>query len=160
MHTIFLALGTNVGERKQHIEDAIEALQEKIHDMVQAPIYESKPVGFTDQANFYNTVTKGQTELSPEALLQFVKSLEKKLGRVKRFANGPREIDIDILLYDDAIINSQDLIIPHPRMHERDFVLQPLVDISPDIIHPVLKKTVKRLLQKISVEKKSIIIVR
>src|SRR5436190_22931888 len=99
MHTIFLALGTNVGERKQHIEDAIEALQEKIHDMVQAPIYESKPVGFTDQANFYNTVTKGQTELSPEALLQFVKSLEKRLGRIKRFPNGPREIDIDIALY-------------------------------------------------------------
>jgi 2-amino-4-hydroxy-6-hydroxymethyldihydropteridine diphosphokinase len=157
MHTIFLALGTNIADKKKHIEDAISLLEEEVHVIVRAPIYESKPVGFAEQENFYNTVLKGQTNLSPEKLLLFVKKIEKKIGRVERFRNGPREIDIDILLYDDLVLNTEHLIIPHPRMQERDFVLQPLADINPEIKHPIVQKTIKDLFHEIPTQEKAIL---
>ncbi|HSW89212.1 MAG TPA: 2-amino-4-hydroxy-6-hydroxymethyldihydropteridine diphosphokinase [Candidatus Saccharimonadales bacterium] len=158
MHTIFLALGSNVGDKKGNISSAITMLKEHISDIVSAPLYETKPWGFTEQDNFYNTVIKGKTALSPDELLLFIKSVEEKTGRIKRFINGPREIDIDIILYDEAILVSPHLTIPHPRMHERDFVLQPLSDIASDLEHPVYKKTMIELLTLLPQEDRSIIV--
>lgn len=157
MHTVFLALGANFGDKKKHIEDAIRLLQEKIVNIEVAKLYETKPWGFTDQDYFLNTAVKGKTDLSPEALLPFLKSIEQKVGRVQRFRWGPREIDIDIIFYDDTVFQNDGLEIPHPRAHERDFVLQPIVDLDPDIIHPTYKKTVKELLSLIPQKDRSII---
>ena len=157
MHQIFLALGSNVGNRKQYIEEAILLLREKINDVMIAPFYETKPRYFEDQNNFLNTVLSGFTDLEPQELLQFTKTVQKKVGRVERFRNGPREIDIDILFYDTVLYKDEELEIPHPRLQERDFVLQPFSDINPDFFHPVLKKTIRELLDTLPEEQKSVI---
>lgn len=156
MHTIFLALGSNVGDKKANIFSAIDMMKEHVSGIVVAPLYETKPWGFTQQDNFYNTVVEGQTDLLPEALFDFVKSVEARVGRIQRFTNGPREIDIDILLYDTESIAFPHLTVPHPSMQDRDFVLKPLSDLAPDYVHPVLKKTIKELLALIPKEQKSI----
>src|SRR5271155_5717697 len=146
MHTVFLALGSNVGNKKENIKRAVSALEKKVKKIQIAKLYETKPMYFENQDMFINTVIKGQTQLSPTELLAFVKLLESDLGRQKRFTNGPREIDIDILFYDNLIYQTTKLQIPHPRMAERNFVLQPLVDLNPNIIHPSLHKTAQKLL--------------
>ena len=142
---VFLALGSNVGNKKQHIANAILALSKQISNIESAKLYETKPMYYEEQDMFVNTVIKGQTDLSPQELITFVKHIEKDLGRQKRFRNGPREIDIDILFYDQLIYENPDLIIPHPQISERKFVLEPFMDIDPDFFHPVLKKTIKEL---------------
>ena len=157
MHQIFLALGSNIGNRKQYIEEAILLLLEKINDVIIAPLYETKPLYFEDQNNFLNTVLSGFTDLEPQELLQFTKTVQEKVGRVERFRNGPREIDIDILFYDNVVYKDEVLEIPHPRIQERDFVLQPFSDIDPDFSHPVLKKTIRELLDTLPEEQKSVI---
>lgn len=157
MNKIFLALGANVGDIKKNISDAIELLSQKITNIKKASLYESKAVGYIEQDNFINTAIYGETNLSPDQLLKFIKSVEKKLGRVKRFRFGPREIDIDIIFYDEKIINKEGLEIPHPRLFERDFVLAPLKELDPRLIHPILKKTVEELLGELSQEKRAII---
>jgi 2-amino-4-hydroxy-6-hydroxymethyldihydropteridine diphosphokinase len=157
MHTVFLALGSNLENRKQHIEKAIVLLREKINDITVAPLYETKPRYFENQNNFLNTVLSGFTELAPQELLQFTKTVQKKVGRVERFRNGPREIDIDILFYGNVVYKDEELEIPHPRLQERDFVLQPFSDINPDFSHPVLKKTIRELLDSLPEEQRSII---
>ncbi len=157
MNNIFLALGSNIENRKQHIETAILLLRENVHDITVAPLYETKPRYFEDQHNFLNTVLSGNTDLDPRQLLQFTKTVQKEVGRVERFRNGPREIDIDILFYDDVIYKDEALEIPHPRLQERDFVLQPFSDIDPDFSHPVLKKTVRELLAALPEEHRSVI---
>src|SRR3989344_1119258 len=144
--TIVLALGSNVGDRKKNILDAIEMLKKKISSIDTAPIYETKPVGYTDQADFLNTAIKGETLLSPGELLSYVKEIEKKVGRVDRFRWGPREIDIDIIFYGDRIHDGEGLTIPHPMMHERDFVLRPISDLDADFKHPILGKTIREML--------------
>jgi len=157
MEIIFLALGSNVGNRKQYIETAIHLLREKVHDIVVAPLYETKPRYFEDQQNFLNTVLRGYTELEPWELLQFTQTVQQEVGRVERFRYGPREIDIDILMYDQIVYKDEGLEIPHSRLQERDFVLQPFADINPDFLHPVLKKTIKELLDVLPQEQQSII---
>jgi len=157
MQTVFLALGSNLENRKQHIEKAIVLLREKINDITVAPLYETKPRYFENQNNFLNTVLSGFTELAPQELLQFTKTVQKKVGRVERFRNGPREIDIDILFYANVVYKDEELEIPHPRLQERDFVLQPFSDINPDFSHPVLKKTIRELLDSLPEEQRSII---
>ena len=157
MEIIFLALGSNIENRKQHIETAIDLLREKVHDIVVAPLYETKPRYFEDQQNFFNTVLRGFTDLKPRELLQYTQTVQQEVGRVERFRNGPREIDIDILVYDQIVYKDKDLEIPHPRLRERDFVLQPFADINPDFLHPVLKKTVKELLATLPEEEISVI---
>jgi 2-amino-4-hydroxy-6-hydroxymethyldihydropteridine diphosphokinase len=146
MKIIFLALGSNIENRKQHIETAIALLREKVQNITVAPLYETKPQYFEDQQNFLNTVLRGFTDLEPRELLQFTKAVQQKVGRVERFRNGPREIDIDILFYGNEVYKDEELEIPHPRLQERDFVLQPFADINPDFRHPVLKKTISELL--------------
>ena len=157
MTGIFLALGSNIENRKQHIETAIVLLCEKVQDITVAPLYETKPRYFEDQHNFLNTVLSGSTDLKPQELLLFTKTVQKKIGRVERFRNGPREIDIDILFYDNVVYKDEELEIPHPRLQERDFVLQPLSDINPDFFHPVLKKTIRELLDTLPEEQRSVI---
>jgi 2-amino-4-hydroxy-6-hydroxymethyldihydropteridine diphosphokinase len=157
MHEIFLAIGSNIENRKQHIETAIVLLCEKVRGITIAPLYETKPQYFEDQYNFLNTVLRGYTDLEPRELLQFTKTVQKQVGRVERFRNGPREIDIDILFYDTVVYKDEELEIPHPRLQERDFVLQPFSDINPDFSHPVLKKTIRELLDTLPEEKRSVI---
>jgi 2-amino-4-hydroxy-6-hydroxymethyldihydropteridine diphosphokinase len=155
MATIYLALGSNLGESKQHIEKAIELMQESVYDIKQAPMYISKAVGYTKQPDFYNTAISGSTNLSPLELLGFVKSIEKEVGRIKRFRWGPREIDIDIIFYDHIILQSETLNIPHPSFIERDFVLQPLNDLCPQLIDPKSKKPIKSILKQLPAKYKS-----
>ena len=157
MEIIFLALGSNIENRKQHIETAIAFLREKVHDMTVAPFYETKPRYYEDQQNFLNTVLRGFSELAPRELLQFTKTVQQEVGRVERFRYGPREIDIDILFYDNVVYKDEELEIPHPRLHERDFVLQPFSDINPDFSHPVLNKTIRELLNTLPEEQRSVI---
>ncbi|MBI5122529.1 aminodeoxychorismate synthase component I [Candidatus Roizmanbacteria bacterium] len=145
MHTVFLALGSNVGNKKEQINSAIEILGSQIKNIKLAKFYETKPMYYENQEDFLNTALQGETDLSPEELLIFIKSIEKKLGRQKRFRNGPREIDIDILFYDDLIFKKENLQIPHPRIQEREFVLKPLMDLDPNFIHPMLKKPISKI---------------
>ncbi len=157
MAIIFLALGSNIENRKQYIETAINLLRENVHDMVVAPLYETKPRYFEDQQQFLNTVVRGCTNLAPHELLQCTQAVQQEGGRVARFRNGPREIDIDILFYDHILYQDEELEIPHPRIQERDFVLQPFADIHPDFLHPVLKKTIRELLDALPEEQRSVI---
>ena len=157
MEIIFLALGSNIENRKQHVEKAITLLREKVYDITVAPLYETKPRYFENQQNFLNTVLRGFTDLEPRKLLQFTKTVQQKVGRVERFRNGPREIDIDVLFYDNKVYKDEELEIPHPRLQERDFVLQPFADINPDFYHPILKKTIRELLNALPEEQRSII---
>ncbi|HVA97189.1 MAG TPA: aminodeoxychorismate synthase component I [Candidatus Acidoferrales bacterium] len=145
MHTVFLALGSNVGNKKHNIKQAVVALEKHLHEIKSAKLYETKPMYHEDQDLFINTVIKGQTQLLPQQLFAFVKNAERELGRQERFLNGPREIDIDILFYDQLVYESVNLIIPHPRISEREFVLKPFTDIDPEFVHPIFQKTIKEL---------------
>lgn len=131
MPTVYLALGSNLGDRKKFIELAIQNLKDcgvKIVGI--SKIIETVPVDAPPQGNYLNAVLKCQTALSPEGLLDLTQYIEHKLGRVRKVINGPRVIDIDILLYDDIKLITRRLIIPHPRMFEREFVMSPLKDIG------------------------------
>jgi len=152
MHTIFLALGSNVGNKEQNISQAISLLKKKIVITDEAALYTTKPMYFEDQDQFVNTALKGQTRLSLHDTLQYVKDIEKQVGRKKRFRNGPREIDIDILFYERLVYKDEIVEVPHPRIAERDFVLRPLTDIDPDFIHPIFKISITELLQRLPKE--------
>ena len=143
---IYLALGTNLGDRPANLRAAIETLPPEIKVIAESKVYETPPWGYEDQPAFLNMAVKCETALEPESLLKRLKQLEVRLGREQSFRWGPRLIDIDILFYDDLILESESLIIPHPRLQERAFVLVPLADIAPDFVHPVLKETIKELL--------------
>jgi len=145
MNEVYLGLGSNVGDRLLNLNKAIELLSEKIQILKKSKIYISKAVGYTDQPDFHNMVLYGKTDLSPEELFNFIKDVEKNVGRVYRFHWGPREIDIDILFYNDLVYKSDKLNIPHPRLHERDFVLSPLIELNSKLFHPVLNKRVSDL---------------
>lgn len=145
MHKVFLGLGANVGDKKKNLEKAIELLSEKIINIQSSKFYETEPWGYKEQDNFFNAAIRGKTPLLPIELLKFVKDVETRVGRIERFKWGPREIDIDILFYDDLIYKDSDLQIPHPHLHERDFVLKPLMDLDPNFIHPIFKKTIRHI---------------
>lgn len=156
MATVYLALGSNVGKGDQQVDKAITLLHEQLTDITEAPRYMSMAVGFTDQADFMNTAVVAETELSPRELLAFTQYVEQTVGRIRRFRWGPREIDIDIIFYDDLVIDEPDLTIPHPRFSERDFVLRPIADLNPDLIDPVSKMTVSELYEKLPASNRSI----
>jgi 2-amino-4-hydroxy-6-hydroxymethyldihydropteridine diphosphokinase len=145
-HIVYLALGSNLGNRKENLKEAIAALSPQLDVKAKSHVYETPPWGYENQPTFLNQVLKAQTYLEPERLLKHLKRLETALGRKETFRNGPRLIDIDILLYDDLVMNTSLLTLPHPRMHERAFVLLPMMDIAPDLIHPVTKKSVRDML--------------
>ncbi len=149
-HTVYIALGSNVGNRQEHLAAAIAGLQEVVDLHAISSIYETEPVGYLEQPYFLNMVCGGETQLSAQALLKYTKALEKANGREATFRNGPRTIDIDILLYDHAKIVQEDLVIPHPRMSTRAFVLIPLAEIAPDLIEQDSGKTIQELQAGIS----------
>jgi 2-amino-4-hydroxy-6-hydroxymethyldihydropteridine diphosphokinase len=149
MAAVYIALGSNIGDSAEHIARAITLLEASITDLTRAPLYTSKAVGYTEQPDFLNTVVRGQTALSPEQLLAFAKGVEQQVGRIARFRWGPREIDIDIIFYDDLVLESDALIIPHPRFAERDFVLRPLCDLDPQLIDPVSNVSVEELVRRL-----------
>ncbi len=146
MPIIYLALGTNLGNRFANLRLAIAALPPAIRVLKQSPVYETPPWGLTDQPAFLNMVLKGETALAPVELLKHLKLLETGLGRLPAVRWGPRLIDMDILFYDDLTLATPGLTIPHPRLHERAFVLVPLADLAPDFVHPVFGKPVRELL--------------
>jgi 2-amino-4-hydroxy-6-hydroxymethyldihydropteridine diphosphokinase len=145
-HTVYLALGSNLDNRLANLKQAVAALPPQMEVKAKSHIYETPPWGYEDQPKFLNQVIKATTYLEPEPLLKHIKRLEVMLGRKASFQYGPRLIDIDILFYDDLVLDTPSLVIPHPRLHERGFVLLPLMDIAPDLIHPVEKKNVRELL--------------
>ena len=133
MNKVYLGLGSNIGESKKNIESALALLSEKVNIVKKSSYYETEPVGFKDQAWFLNMVLEGQTELTPIELLDFTQGIERDMKRVKTILNGPRIIDLDILIYDDIKMESDRLTLPHPRMQERAFVMVPIFEISPNI---------------------------
>ena len=142
---IYLALGTNLGDRFANLQAAIAALPPAVRVLAQSPVYETPPWGLTDQPAFLNMVLKGETALAPVELLKRLKLLETGLGRLPAVRWGPRRIDMDILFYDKLILDTPELTIPHPHLHERAFVLVPLADLAPDLVHPLLSATIKKL---------------
>jgi len=149
MQIIYLAIGSNIGDRTANLRGAIDAIKPEVIATKCSPVYETPPCGFHDQPQFLNQVIEAETDLSPAELLDHLKRTEKSLGREKTFKNGPRIIDLDIIFYDDEVVDSPPLIIPHPHMAERAFVLIPLADIAPQFQHPILKESVSELLSKI-----------
>ncbi|MBM4425989.1 MAG: 2-amino-4-hydroxy-6-hydroxymethyldihydropteridine diphosphokinase [Chloroflexi bacterium] len=145
-HIVYLALGSNMGNRLANLKNAISLLTPQMTVKKKSPVYETPPWGYTDQPAFLNQVVMVETYMEAEPLLGHLKRLETALGRAESFQNGPRLIDIDILFYDDVILDSPPLVIPHPRLHQRAFVLVPLNDIASDFVHPVLGKPISDLL--------------
>lgn len=149
MHKVFLALGTNLGDRVENLLAAIHALEPEVDVIMCSPVYETPPWGYEDQPKFLNQVIEGETDLDPGELLEYLKGIEKMIGRERTFRYGPRLIDIDILFYDQLVIDSPPLVIPHAQMAERGFVLLPLADLAPEFIHPVSRRTISDLLSNV-----------
>lgn len=151
MSKVYLSLGSNLGDKGGNIQKALVSLERwGIKILRSSKIYETEPVGFKDQPWFYNVAVYVDTTLTPEETLKAVSAIEQSLGRQRGKLNGPRKIDIDILLYDDVVLDTEGLIIPHPRAHERNFVLVPMSEIAEEVVHPVLKKTVGEILKECS----------
>lgn len=149
MATIYLALGSNLGDREKNLREALAHLGNFVHVTRVSSIYETEPWGVRDQPWFLNLVCGGTTTLAPVDILRRAKKIENEMGRAESIRFGPRPIDIDILLYDRVIELSPALTIPHPRLHERAFVLVPLAEIAPDLVHPRLRVTIRELLARL-----------
>ena len=149
LHQVYLSLGANLGNRQANILQALQYVQTRASIKKISSFYETEPVGYADQPKFLNITCELETEFSPADLLHFLKWIEKRMGRQASFQNAPRPIDIDILLYDALILEKPDLQIPHPRLPERAFVLVPLAEIAPDLVHPGLHLTVREMLIKV-----------
>jgi 2-amino-4-hydroxy-6-hydroxymethyldihydropteridine diphosphokinase len=144
-HIVYIALGSNLEDRLANLKQAIASLTPQMEVKAKSQVYETPPWGYEDQPRFLNQVIKAKTYLEPEPLLKHLKRLEMALGRKESFPNGPRLIDMDILFYDDLVVDTPSLVIPHPRLHERGFVLLPLMDIASDLVHPINKKSVREM---------------
>lgn len=142
---VYIALGSNLGDRKKLLKDALEEIQDFASLEKQSRIIETEPIGYKNQPKFLNMVAEISTDLSPIELIFRLQEIEHKMGRKREIENGPRTIDLDILLYNDKIVNQPNLQIPHPRMHQREFVLAPLAEIAPEAKHPKLHKTISQL---------------
>jgi 2-amino-4-hydroxy-6-hydroxymethyldihydropteridine diphosphokinase len=153
-HITYIALGSNVGDKLLQCRKAItEILKIDRHRLLaRSSFYKTLPIGYADQDWFVNGVIKLETELEAHELLRSFKDLELRLGRRETFRWGPRTIDLDLLFFDDEQIQSEDLVIPHPLLHERQFVLVPLAEIDPHLVHPALRQTTGELLTQLKEE--------
>jgi 2-amino-4-hydroxy-6-hydroxymethyldihydropteridine diphosphokinase len=142
---VCLGMGSNLGDREGNLRVALDHLNRLIRLCRCSAIYETEPIGYKDQPLFLNVACYGDTLRGPEELLKDLKDIERFIGRLPTFPNGPRSIDLDILLFGDEVVTTPDLVIPHPRMMERAFVLVPLSEVAPLWVHPVLGKTISEL---------------
>jgi 2-amino-4-hydroxy-6-hydroxymethyldihydropteridine diphosphokinase len=148
LKTVYLGLGSNIGDREGHLRAALDRLASgDLRVLRESPVYETEPLELTAQRWFLNQVVEAETSLFPKQLLARVGRIERVLGRVRGVPNGPRTIDIDILLYGSAVVRAAELEIPHPRLAARRFVLAPLADLCPELRHPVTRKTVREMLE-------------
>ncbi|MBI2918143.1 MAG: 2-amino-4-hydroxy-6-hydroxymethyldihydropteridine diphosphokinase [Chloroflexi bacterium] len=145
MATVYLGLGSNLGDRETNLKEGVQRLAPEVLVEAASSLYETEPVGYKDQPWFLNAVVRARTELAPQTLLARCQRVEQALGRRPSFSNAPRPLDIDILLYNELVLNTPDLVIPHPRLPERAFVLIPLNEIAASLRHPVLGATVSEL---------------
>jgi 2-amino-4-hydroxy-6-hydroxymethyldihydropteridine diphosphokinase len=147
MTRVFILAGTNLGDREANLAFARRELATQVIVTRSSSCFETEPVGFLDQPRFLNQAIELETELSPRELLAFCQGIETSCGRIRTFPNAPRTLDLDILLYGNAVIQEEALVIPHPRMQDRRFALTPLAQIAPETLHPVLKKSIRMLLE-------------
>ena len=147
MAEVFIALGSNLGDREANLREAQAAIASAVAILARSSVHETRPQYVVDQPPFLNMVLRGTTSLEPEALLSFLQKIEKNLGRKPSRRFGPRLIDLDILYHGDKISNDQHLVLPHPRIAERDFVLLPMAEIAPERRHPVTGKTTAEMLE-------------
>lgn len=156
MSFAYIGLGSNLGKRLKNLEKSVKILEslDSLKVIKKSSVYLTEPVGYENQSWFLNMVIKVKTDLLPFELLDKLLETEKKMGREKGVKNGPRKIDLDLLFYDDRIINTKRLTLPHPRLHKRRFVLVPLSEISKNKIHPLKKKRISTLLKELKDEKK------
>jgi len=148
--TVYLGLGSNMGDRRNNLDRTLAFLSQRLRVERISSVYDTEPVGNVEQPHFLNLVCQVYTNLAPTGLLSLAKGIERKLGRVPGSSNAPRPIDIDILFYGDQIIETPELVVPHPRLTERAFVLIPLAEIVPDLVHPVNGKTIKELMKGVT----------
>lgn len=150
MSVAYIGIGSNVGKRKENCYRALTLLKQQCINITKmSSFHETEPWGYENQPLFLNMVIEAETELGPRELLKTLQKIEKTLGREKFFKWGPRAIDLDILLFDNMTVQGNDLMIPHPLMHIREFVLKPLCEIAPALRHPVLKASVQELLNQL-----------
>jgi 2-amino-4-hydroxy-6-hydroxymethyldihydropteridine diphosphokinase len=149
MATVFIGLGANIGRRRRNLASARRRLEPAFHITAGSNVIETRPWGYIDQPDFLNQVVRAETDLAPEPALKALKQIEARIGRTPTFRYGPRLIDLDLLYYDDLVLDQPGLAIPHPRLHERAFVLIPLAEIAPDWVHPVTGKTSLEMLREL-----------
>ena len=150
-HTVYIALGTNLGDRSANLDSALASLPPAVNIVSSSPVYVTPPWGYLRQSSFLNQIVKCETHLTPEELLDYLKAIEKRMGRKPTFLFGPRTIDLDILFFDDLVLETSSLNIPHPRLEEWAFVLVPFADLDSDLIHPVSGKSIRELLENVDI---------